>query len=672
MPRDIPISNGSLLVNFNKRYQLCDFFWPHVGQENHTAGHPFHFGVWVDDKFSWVNDDAWQQELNYDRDTLVTFVHLTHPTLKLSLTCRDTVDFHENLYLREIVVHNEAERERQVRLFFSQDFHISGHAIGDTAYYEPERMAVFHYKGKRWFMINCARGNAHHWQLGVDQWAVGIKESMGKEGTWRDAEDGILSGNAAAQGSVDSCVALHLSLPAKGQATGWYWIAVGEDFPEVTRINRAVRQKGPATFLQRTNHYWHLWVQKERVNFTSLSQTLCHVYRRSLLILRTQIDNGGAILAANDYENAQYFSDTYSYMWPRDAAIATAALIDAGHSEAPRSFFNFCHQVITKEGYFLHKYNADGSLASSWHGWYYGGRKELPIQEDETALVLWALWRYFQRFHDVEFIKPLYRGLIIRAANWMLTYRDAATGLPLPSWDLWEERRGVFAWTIGAVWAGLRAAANFAEAFGEDDLCAIYRQAALDIRTGTERYLWNQQDCTYLCSLTEPPTGGLITTGRAESSFVGLWYFGMFPANDPRVMATMRSIRERLWVKTAVGGIARYEGDLYQRVSDDVIRVPGNPWFICTLWFAQWYIAISQNTGDLAMADELMHWAATRALPSGVMAEQVNPYTDEPVSVSPLTWSHATMVLAIHEYLAKLHNTPRYTDWQYLREEGCR
>ena len=87
-------------------------------------------------------------------------------------------------------------------------------------------------------------------------------------------------------------------------------------------------------------------------------------------------------------------------------------------------------------------------------------RKELPVQEDETALVLWALWRHFQRFRDIEFIKPHYRGLIVRAANWLVAYRDKDSGLPLPSWDLWEERRGVLAWTVGATWGGLQAAAN--------------------------------------------------------------------------------------------------------------------------------------------------------------------------------------------------------------------
>jgi glucoamylase len=41
-------------------------------------------------------------------------------------------------------------------------------------------------------------------------------------------------------------------------------------------------------------------------------------------------------------------------------------------------------------------------------------------------------------------------------------------------------------------------------------------------------------------------------------------------------------------------------------------------------------------------------------LPSGVLAEQVNPFTGEPVSVSPLTWSHAAFVITVQKYLKKL------------------
>ena len=660
MPRDIPIGNGSLLVNFDQAYQLRDLYWPYVGQENHTEGHPCRFGVWIDGQFTWVSDAGWSRTLGYEQDTLVTQVTLYHPALALRLVCRDTVDFHENLYLRQIVVHSGAEHEREVRLFFAHDFHISGHEVGDSAYYEPERRAVFHYKGKRWFMINAAKEGscdrvlrrAQDIALGVDQWAVGTKEAQGKEGTWRDAEDGQLSGNAVAQGSVDSTVALHLSVPGRGEAVGWYWIALGDDFREVTRINRAVRQRGPQTFLDRTRDYWRLWVTKEDEDF-DLPHLVCHLHRRSLLILRTQIDNGGAIVAANDFDIAHFGRDTYSYVWPRDGALVTAALVDAGYSQVPRRFFEFCHRVITDEGFLLHKYNPDGSLASSWHGWYIDGRKALPVQEDETALVLWALWRHFQRFRDVEFIKPHYRGLVIRAANWLVDYRDADTGLPLPSWDLWEERRGVLAWTVAATWAGLWAAANFADAFGERDRAETYRRAAAEMRTGTEAHLWSPEMGRFARMANKQEDGGWEVDQTVDASLFGLWYFDMFAPDDPRIVATMQAVRDRLWVKTDVGGVARYENDYYHQVSQDVENVPGNPWFICTLWLAQWYIATAQTPDDLQPALDILDWAAAHALPSGVMAEQVHPYTNAPLSVSPLTWSHATLVMAVREYLAR-------------------
>jgi len=666
MPRDIPIGNGSLLVNFDNRYRLRDLYWPHVGQENHTEGHPFRFGVWADGQFRWVGDDGWERTLDYIGQTLVTRVTLRHPELKLQLVCQDTVDFHEDLFVRQIDVHDEAGRDRQVRLFFAQDFHISGSHLGDTAYYEPERRAVLHYKGKRWFMINTTKEGAPpptngrgRIRLGVDQWAVGKKELQKHVGTWRDAEDGALSGNAVIQGSVDSVVALHLDVPAKGRARGWYWIAVGDSFVAVTRINRAVRRKTPQEFLERTHDYWKLWVTKEERAFADLPDEACRLYQRSLMILRTQIDDEGAILAANDFDIAHYGRDTYAYMWPRDGALVSAALIGSGYAEVTRRFFNFCHRVITEEGYLLHKYNPDGSLGSSWHGWYYEGEKRLPIQEDETALVLWALWRHFETFRDVEFVKPHYRGLIVRAADWMCRYRDEQSGLPRPSWDLWEERRGVHAWTVGATWAGLKAAANFAEAFGERALATHYRDVAAKMKSAAKKHLWAPDRGCFVRTINQGKGGTWKQDTTMDASLVGLWAFGMFAPDHPRIVATMKEMRNRLWVKTDVGGMARYEDDYYHQVSDDLDDVPGNPWFICTLWLAQWHVATAQKTEDLRPVLDLLDWATDHDLLSGVMAEQVHPHTNEPLSVSPLTWSHATLVQTVQDYLARLNHLRR-------------
>ncbi len=116
----------------------------------------------------------------------------------------------------------------------------------------------------------------------------------------------------------------------------------------------------------------------------------------------------------------------------------------------------------------------------------------------------------------------------------------------------------------------------------------------------------------------------------------------------------MKAIRERLWVKTEVGGISRYTNDYYHQMTKDIEKVPGNPWFICTLWYAEYVIAVAKSEQDLEEAEGLLRWTVEHALPSGVLAEQVHPFTGDPLSVSPLTWSHASFVKVVQEYVSKL------------------
>jgi GH15 family glucan-1,4-alpha-glucosidase len=141
-----------------------------------------------------------------------------------------------------------------------------------------------------------------------------------------------------------------------------------------------------------------------------------------------------------------------------------------------------------------------------------------------------------------------------------------------------------------------------------------------------------------------------------DASLVGLWQFGMYQPDDPKIVPTIQAIHEQLWVKTNVGGVARYPNDHYHQVSQDISNVPGNPWFICTLWLAEWYSLTAKRADDLKQALDILEWVAAHALPSGILAEQVDPYTGQPVSVSPLTWSHAAYVSTLLTYLRMKKN----------------
>jgi GH15 family glucan-1,4-alpha-glucosidase len=133
----------------------------------------------------------------------------------------------------------------------------------------------------------------------------------------------------------------------------------------------------------------------------------------------------------------------------------------------------------------------------------------------------------------------------------------------------------------------------------------------------------------------------------------------MYKPDDPKIESTMQAIHDQLWVKSNVGGVARYTNDHYRQVSQDISNVPGNPWFICTLWLAEWYALTARKLEDLKSAIDILEWVAAHALPSGILAEQVDPYTEQPLSVSPLTWSHAAYVSTLLTYLQRKRHFQR-------------
>jgi oligosaccharide amylase len=721
MPRDIPVGNGQMLVTFDQHYRVRDLYFPHVGQENHAGGGPCRFGVWATmpkarpgerrrQRLFWT-DEGWNIKLGYQDDTLATDVTLRHDELALELRCCDVVDFHRPTLVRRIEIVNHCDTEREIRLLHHHDFYLYGTKVGDTAYYDPQLRSLIHYRTQR-YLMTCfyVDGEPH-----LDEYATGTAGFNGAEGTWRDAEDGTLGNNPIAQGAVDSTMSVHVQLPPGGMRVVYLVIGCGHKYEDLHELHEFLHREGPQGVIDRTMAYWRLWLAAARTDFSSPQETglpakVVDLFKRSLLVVRTQIDDGGAIIAANDSDIMQFSRDTYSYLWPRDGAFVADALDAAGFPDVSRSFFTFCSQIISDRGCFLHKYNPDGSPASSWHPWVANGRPQLPIQEDETALVVWALWRHYLRYRDIEFVRPLWVDLIQKAADFLVRFRDPVTHLPLPSYDLWEERWGVHSFTVASVYGALKAAWQFAVCFGDTRRAAIYAKAAEEVRAAFQKYLWSSEEDRFLrriVPLDHDRTAtliGQVMAGRnpacpdedllpmfpeqdydapsvpgngharnhrpakaasacklefeydknIDSSMYAIFALGLLPVDDPRVAKTMAAIEKRLTIKTRVGGVARYEDDYYHQVTRDTQNVPGNPWFICTLWLAEYYIAKARTIEDLAKARPIFEWVADHALPSGILAEQVHPQTNAPLSVSPLTWSHATVVSTLVSYVNKL------------------
>ena len=648
MPRSLVLGNGNALVGFDANYSLRDVYFPRVGDANHTMGNLCRTGFFVDGRFAWLTDGAWVRKLGYAQDSLVGDVTLSHPGLGITAHFEDYIDLARNWFVRGVEV--TADRPFSAcSAFFHYDWFIEGSDIGNTVLYDPRHRGVIAYKANRYFLAGGQVGADY----GISQWANG-KKGNGAAGTWVDAEDGVLGRNPIEQGAVDCTVGFDLGALAPGQTRSFmHWLCMGTRLSEVTTFGQElIIARGPDTYRDRTLTYWQVWSEKDHRHIDeALGAEASQLYRRSVLTARTHVDNHGAVMASTDFDITKFARDTYAYHWPRDGALVANALDRAGHEDVTRQFFLFSQQSLVEEGFFLHKYTPYGQPGSSWLPWVDShGARTLPIQEDETGLVLWALWQHYRLHRNLDFVVQLYSTLVVPAADWMVSYLDERNGLPMPSWDLWEERWGVHAFTVGAVWAGLDAARNFADLFGDVKAYVKYRDAVERLRQAADTHLYSAELGRFPRRVTVEDDETVSVDTVLDSSIHGLWRFGMYAPDEPRIVETMHAIATQLANKAETGGVARYADDYYFQVERNTSVTPGNPWFMCTLWLAQWYIATAHTLDDLALARAMIDWAVKHQLPGGLLSEQLDPHSGAPLSVSPLTWSHAEFVVSVDDY----------------------
>ncbi len=631
MGRPVVLSNGSMFVGLNKHGLVHDFYYPYVGLDNLTTTRSERhlIGVWVDNQFSWVNDDGWDRVIDFEADALISTISMKNENLGVELQFQDFIDPEYNAFCRYIRVINRRDEKREIRLFMHQVFQISHMGHGDTAMYEADGHYLLDYKGRTSLLIYAESSDG----TPFDQFAVGNCGIEGKEGTFKDAEDGELSGNAVEHGGVDSVIRMKLDVPGRQAVSVDYWVVAGSSQHDVEVIHEDIRQHGLTTRLRDARRWWHKWMEVAEPKLKQIDKRYQTMTRKSLLVIKAHADRRGGMLASGDSSIFNYGRDYYCYCWPRDGAYNIWPLMRFGLKEEAQNFFEFCRDIIHKEGYLLHKYQPDRAIGSTWHPTLHNNRHELAIQEDETAIVLIMLGEYVKLTGDKDFVELMYDTLIKPAAQFMSEFIDEPTNLPHATYDLWEEKFLTTTYTTALTYAALRVAAKFAEMFNFPADGVVWDEAADRIETGIP-LLFDEERQAFRKGILLQPDGSIAHDNTLDvSSMYGMMMFGPASAKDA-VASTFSLIEKVLLDSSPAGGTPRYENDVYMRVGDEHL---GNPWFNCTFWMAQYY----HDQGNTEKAHEIMEWAASRATHSGILSEQIHAATGKPASVSPLVWSHA-------------------------------
>ncbi|MEO8862860.1 MAG: glycoside hydrolase family 15 protein, partial [Candidatus Saccharimonadales bacterium] len=589
-------------------------------------------GIWIDGVFSWIDDGSWDISVNFDSDALISNVRMQSDDLQVELLLNDFVDSSVNAFCRNITLTNQSDKPRTIRLFMHQVFQISQEGRADTAIFVPEENYILDYKGRCSLLIYGQDDQGTRY----DQFAIGSYGIEGKEGTFRDAEDGELSGSSIEHGGVDSVIRFSSLLEPKKSTLISYWVVAAETQRAAETIHLEIKKDGVSARMEQTREYWKQWLSTGANAMHTVDSEYLEMVKKSMLIIKAHTDKRGGIIASCDSSIYNYGRDYYSYVWPRDGAYVMWPLIRLGYTEEPKKFFEFCRDILTPEGYLMHKYQPDRAIGSTWHPMLHEERLELAIQEDETAIVLYMLGEFYNYAKDEDFVRNLYSTFISPAAGFLAGFIDDQTNLPHASYDLWEEKFLTTTYSVAVTYQALLVAADFAEQFEFPDDALAWRAAAERILTGVDVFFDPERKLLRKGFLLKQDDTLAFDNTLDISSLYGQMMYA-YQGTPDQILDTVKGIEEILLNNSPSGGSPRYEKDNYF-ASDP--QYMGNPWFVTTLWLAQYYI----KSGNPDRGRELVAWAMERTLPSGVLSEQVNPTDSKPISVAPLVWSHAEFI----------------------------
>lgn len=90
-----------------------------------------------------------------------------------------------------------------------------------------------------------------------------------------------------------------IDVPGRSEKVVYYYMMAGKNFKEVYELSDLILKEAPQSLLNHAETCQRSWVNQTTVDLSGLDPDIA-LFKRSLLIIKTQTDIVGAIVAAND------------------------------------------------------------------------------------------------------------------------------------------------------------------------------------------------------------------------------------------------------------------------------------------------------------------------------------------------------------------------------------
>ncbi|HOJ12260.1 MAG TPA: glycoside hydrolase family 15 protein [Clostridiales bacterium] len=635
-----------MLGCLSDRGELVRLFWPNIDYPQHIE--KFKTGIFFTDRrYStlWLDEDGWECKQYYMGYTNILMTEYYNESVGITVKQKDFVLPDRDVLVRLYEIENNRDKwenrganpdSKSCELgFIAYSSFVSNNQDLRGALFDFENEALVHYRHGYYFSIFSQRF-VHKFQLGNNPLeAARSTELYGGDSTGM-MPDGALSWKLG-------------EINPGGRKSLAVFICASQSLKQLNKLTSAIRNSDVECEFEKVKKYWNDFVAGAK-HVNTGNEEIDNLYKRSLLVFKLMADkNTGGLLAAPEIDEHFTKCGRYAYCWGRDAAFITGALDRCGLTETVDKFYEWALNTQDENGSWHQRYHMDGNLAPSW-----------GLQIDETGTLIWGILQHYYVTRESGFLGKMWES-VEKAVDFLVSFIDEETGLPKPSFDLWEERFGEHTYSSAAVYGGISAGSEIAKILGVSwKIIENWEKTAASIKYSVIKNLWKEEYGRFLRSIRTKlnPWGEEYTNdriliqvndkgfckdvtpedGTIDVSLLGVCVpFNMLGIDDAMAASTVEAVEKHL-AYSGCGGIGRYQYDNY---------IGGNPWVIATLWVALYHV----RKGNLQRAGEYLEWAVSSRTELDLLPEQVDKNTGKPAWVIPLTWSHAMFVLLLFELI---------------------
>jgi GH15 family glucan-1,4-alpha-glucosidase len=381
-----------------------------------------------------------------------------------------------------------------------------------------------------------------------------------------------------------------------------------------------------------TAHHWQHWLARGQFPDHPWRS---HLQRSALTLKGLTYSPTGAVVAAGSTSLPETLGGTrnydYRYTWIRDATFALWGMYSLGFDWEAVDFFSFIADLAERDDHLQIMYGIGGERdleeVELDHLPGYAGSR--PVRIGNAA--------YAQRQHDVwgALLDSLY--LHTKSVDhldnriWPILDKQVAEALKHwrePDAGIWEVRGPLRHFTSSKImcWVAVDRGARLARLTGDEGKAAEWELAADEIK---EDILANGVDERGV--LTQYYGGTALDASLLLAPLVRF-----LPADDPRIRATVRAIRDEL---TVDGLVLRYKVE----ETDDGFSGEEGTFTICSFWLVSALCEIGEVNKARKLCAKLLSFGG----PLELYAEEIDPHSGQHLGNYPQAFTHLALINAV-------------------------